>query len=76
MEAPPNSIHPKTRAEWRKWLEENQARTEWVWLINFKKATGKPCVEYDEAVEEAVHWIAFNRAYNELHFDEEETATG
>jgi uncharacterized protein YdeI (YjbR/CyaY-like superfamily) len=59
MEAPPNSIHPKTRSEWRKWLAENQARTEGVWLISFKKATGKPCVEYDEAVEEALcfGWI-------------------
>lgn len=59
MEPPPNSIHPKTRAEWRKWLDENHTRTEGVWLITFKKATGKPRIEYDEAVEEAIcfGWI-------------------
>ena len=51
---PPNSVHPATRAEWRAWLEQNHTRPDGVWLISFKKATGKPCVEYDEAVEEAL----------------------
>ncbi len=56
---PPNSIHPKTRAAWRKWLKENHGRTEGVWLISYKKGTGKPRFEYDEAVEEALcfGWI-------------------
>ena len=56
---PPNSVHPKSRAEWRKWLEENHTRTEGVWLISYKKATGKPRFDYDEAVEEALcfGWI-------------------
>jgi uncharacterized protein YdeI (YjbR/CyaY-like superfamily) len=52
--APPNSIHPKTRAEWRKWLEKNHMRPEGVWLISYKKATGKLRLEYEEAVEEAL----------------------
>lgn len=58
-QAPPNSVHPKTRAEWRKWLEKNHTRNEGVWLITYKKATGKPRVEYEEAVEEALcfGWI-------------------
>jgi uncharacterized protein YdeI (YjbR/CyaY-like superfamily) len=58
-QAPPNSIHPKTRAEWRKWLERHHTRAEGVWLISYKKATGKPRFEYDEAVEEALcfGWI-------------------
>jgi len=56
---PPNSVHPKSRAEWRKWLEENQARKEGVWLISYKKDTGKPRFDYDESVEEALcfGWI-------------------
>ena len=56
---PPNSVHPKSRAEWRKWLEKNHTRNEGVWLISFKKATGKPRVDYDESVEEALcfGWI-------------------
>lgn len=56
---PPNSVHPKSRAEWRKWLEENHTRNEGVWLIMYKKGTGKPRVDYAEAVEEALcfGWI-------------------
>ncbi|MCS6910127.1 MAG: YdeI/OmpD-associated family protein [Anaerolineales bacterium] len=56
---PPNSVHPKSRAEWREWLERNHARAEGVWLISYKKGTGKPRFEYDEAVEEALcfGWI-------------------
>lgn len=54
MPKPPNSIHPKTRAAWRKWLEKNHTRTQGVWLINYKKATGKPRFDYDDAVEEAL----------------------
>jgi uncharacterized protein YdeI (YjbR/CyaY-like superfamily) len=56
---PPNSIHPKSRAEWRKWLKENHTRTEGIWLISYKKATGKPRFDYADAVEEALcfGWI-------------------
>ena len=56
---PPNSVHPAPRAEWRAWLAENHGRAEGVWLISYKKATGKPRIKYDEAVEEALcyGWI-------------------
>jgi uncharacterized protein YdeI (YjbR/CyaY-like superfamily) len=56
---PPNSVHPKSRAGWKKWLAQNHTRTDGVWLISFKKGTGKPRMEYDEAVEEALRfgWI-------------------
>jgi uncharacterized protein YdeI (YjbR/CyaY-like superfamily) len=58
-EPPANSIHPTTRAELRQWLEENHSRTEGVWLISYKRAAGKPAIEYDEIVEEALcfGWI-------------------
>lgn len=56
---PENAVHPLTRAEWRAWLERHHTRPNGVWLITYKKATGKPRVEYDEAVEEALcfGWI-------------------
>lgn len=56
---PPNAIHPKTRAEWRAWLEQYRTRPEGVWLVSYKKATGKARFDYDEAVEEALcfGWI-------------------
>jgi uncharacterized protein YdeI (YjbR/CyaY-like superfamily) len=55
---PPNSIHPKTRAGWRKWLEQHHTQAEGVWLISFKKAK-----QYFEAFPRSVkrgilEWIA------------------
>lgn len=52
--SPPNSVHPKSRAAWRAWLAKHHTRTEGVWLVSYKKATRKPRVEYEEAVEEAL----------------------
>ena len=54
MDRPPNSVHPLTRAEWRSWLEQNWSRAEGIWLVSYKKDTGKSRFEYDEAVEEAL----------------------
>ena len=53
-QAPENSTHPTTRAAWRAWLAKHHTQTAGVWLISYKKATGKPQVTYDEAVEEAL----------------------
>lgn len=47
-------VHPLSRAEWRRWLEDNHTRREGVWLVTYKRATGKPRVEYEEAIEEAL----------------------
>jgi uncharacterized protein YdeI (YjbR/CyaY-like superfamily) len=59
IKPPPNSIHPKSRADWRKWLEENHARAEGIWLVSYKKATGRQSFDYEESVEEALcfGWI-------------------
>ena len=51
---PDNHIHPLTRDAWRDWLEEHHGRDGGVWLVRYKKATGKPSVSYDEAIEEAM----------------------
>lgn len=58
-QVPETSIHPLTRAEWRSWLEQNHMRSKGIWLISYKKATGKSRFDYDEAVEEALcfGWI-------------------
>ena len=47
------------RATWRAWLEVNHTTARGVWLIYFKKESGKTRVSYDEAVEEALcfGWI-------------------
>lgn len=53
------SFHPLSRAEWRAWLAKNFARTQGIWVISYKKATGKPAMSYDDGVEEALcfGWI-------------------
>lgn len=54
-----NSIHPRDRAAWRAWLAANESRTNGVWLISFKKDSGKQVMTYAESVEEALcfGWI-------------------
>lgn len=54
IEAPDPSTHPLSRDEWRQWLMANHLQPAGVWVVSYKKATGKPRVEYDEAVEEAL----------------------
>lgn len=51
--------YAKTRKEWRKWLDKNQAAEKSVWLIIYHKESKTPSVYYDEAVEEALcfGWI-------------------
>lgn len=53
------TTHPKTRSQWRKWLQKNHTTSPGIWFIYYKKETGKPRVSYDEAVEEALcfGWI-------------------
>jgi uncharacterized protein YdeI (YjbR/CyaY-like superfamily) len=49
----------RSRKDWRKWLEKNSSSAEELWMIMYKKHTGKKCVQYNEAVEEALcfGWI-------------------
>ena len=42
------------RADWRAWLESNHESSSGVWLVTFKKTAGRPRVDYDAAVEEAL----------------------
>ena len=53
------SIYLPTRAKWRAWLKKHHATKNEIWLIYYKKGSGKPRVEYGDAVEEALcfGWI-------------------
>ena len=46
--------YAKDRKTWRDWLEKNHAISPGVWLVYYKKQTGKPSVSDDEAIEEAL----------------------
>ncbi len=52
-------LHFNNRKEWRKWLEKNGSSIDGFWMINYKKHTGKKCITYNDAVEEALcfGWI-------------------
>ena len=52
-------INASSRSEWRSWLMDNHASENEVWLVYYKKHTGKPTVTYMESVKEALcfGWI-------------------
>lgn len=54
-----NTYYAKDRKAWRKWLEKNHTSSTGVWLIYYKKGSGKTRVDYSDAVEEALcfGWI-------------------
>lgn len=49
----------RNRTAWREWLEKNHTTARELWLVYYKKHTGKGSVLYEEAVEEALcyGWI-------------------
>lgn len=46
--------YAKDRKTWRDWLERNHTTALRVWLVYYKKQTGKPSVSDAEAIEEAL----------------------
>jgi uncharacterized protein YdeI (YjbR/CyaY-like superfamily) len=52
-------IKAENREEWRAWLAANHNQETEVWLVYYKKKTGKACIDYDASVEEALcfGWI-------------------
>ena len=52
-------LYAKNREEWHKWLEEYHTSVDGIWLIYYKKSSGKPRIPYNDAVEEALcfGWI-------------------
>lgn len=48
------TVEAKDRAEWRAWLAANHDTETEVWLVYYKKGTGKTSVAYSASVEEAL----------------------
>lgn len=53
------TYYPKSKAEWRKWLEEYHESEQSIWLIYYKSSTKKPTLTWSDAVDEALcfGWI-------------------
>jgi uncharacterized protein YdeI (YjbR/CyaY-like superfamily) len=52
-------LYLTSREEWHEWLEINHLIIDEVWLVYYKKPSGKPRIPYPDAVEEALcfGWI-------------------
>ncbi len=53
------TLYVTDRKDWREWLRKNYKTEKEIWLVYFKKDTGKPRIAYNDAVEEALcfGWI-------------------
>lgn len=53
------TLYLKDRSQWRKWLSENHDKEKEIWLVNYRKNSGKTSISYNDAVEEAIcfGWI-------------------
>ncbi|WP_134765489.1 YdeI/OmpD-associated family protein [Nocardioides sp. 1609] len=49
-------VHPETLEQWRAWLAAHHARGSGVWVYQWRRATGRPAVGYEEQVVEALAW--------------------
>ena len=56
---PAQLLYAPDRRTWRSWLRAHSQTEKAVWLVYYKKNTGKPRILYNDAVEEAlcVGWI-------------------
>ncbi len=54
-----DTLYLTDRRAWRKWLQKNFDKKNDIWLVYPKKSSGKPRIEYNTAVEEALcfGWI-------------------
>src|SRR5260370_22709933 len=53
------TLKVKNRLEWRRWLAKHHADTKEIWLVYYKKGSGKSGITYEESVQEglAYGWI-------------------
>jgi uncharacterized protein YdeI (YjbR/CyaY-like superfamily) len=65
-----NLRKPKSRAEWRKWLQKNFDKEKEAWVVSPKLSAGKKRIPYNDLVEEALcfGWIdSVNKTLNKDH---------
>jgi uncharacterized protein YdeI (YjbR/CyaY-like superfamily) len=48
------TVRVRSRAEWRKWLSRHHADRQEIWVVYYKKGSGKTGISYDDSVEEAL----------------------
>ena len=66
-----NTLYVTDRKKWRLWLRQHYKTEKEIWLVYYKKDLGKPRIEYNDAVEEALcfGWIdSIIRSIDEQRF--------
>jgi uncharacterized protein YdeI (YjbR/CyaY-like superfamily) len=53
---PPDTLELASRAELHRWLAANHAVASVLWVVFYKKHTGREWLAYEDAVEEALCW--------------------
>lgn len=66
------TLYVTNRKDWRAWLKKNYKSAKEIWLVYYKKKTGKPRIAYNDAVEEALCFGWIDSLVKTL--DEERTA--
>jgi len=64
------TLYVTNRKDWRNWLKKNYKTEKGIWLVLPRKATGKPRIEYNTSVEEALcfGWIdSIQKTLDENH---------
>lgn len=53
------TLYITKRSEWRRWLNKYHSTEREIWLVYYRKDSGKPRIPYNDAVEEALcfGWI-------------------
>jgi uncharacterized protein YdeI (YjbR/CyaY-like superfamily) len=53
------TLYVTNRKDWRSWLKKNHSKEKEIWLIYYRKSSGKLRIPYNDAVEEALcyGWI-------------------
>jgi len=56
---PDEHVFFKDSAEWRRWLRRFHDKSSEIWILTYKRHTGKQCLSYEDALEEAIchGWI-------------------
>src|SRR5687767_9190608 len=65
-------VHPKTTAEWRRWLRDNHDKAAGVWLVSYRSVTGKPRLSYEDTIPDALAYGWIDSVQRPL--DDERTA--
>lgn len=61
----------ESKERWRAWLERNHQSKREIWLINFKKGSGRHSLDYDSTLNEAIcfGWIdGIIKGVDALHY--------